>query len=99
MAGVPGLEPGPKVLETSMLTIDTIPLKKFSILDYRFAILLESLTQSQISIRKSKIQLFVFSMRCMTAATTTKLFEFQAVRRGLFIFCRNVIALLTLGAL
>ena len=26
MAGVPGLEPGPKVLETSMLTIDTIPL-------------------------------------------------------------------------
>ena len=27
MAGVPGLEPGPKVLETSMLTIDTIPLK------------------------------------------------------------------------
>ncbi len=27
MAGVPGLEPGPKVLETSMLTIDTIPLR------------------------------------------------------------------------
>src|SRR5690606_4600848 len=27
LAGVPGLEPGPKVLETSMLTIDTIPLK------------------------------------------------------------------------
>src|SRR5215470_17875322 len=26
LAGVPGLEPGPKVLETSMLTIDTIPL-------------------------------------------------------------------------
>ena len=26
MAGVPGLEPGPKVLETSMLTVNTIPL-------------------------------------------------------------------------
>ena len=26
-AGVPGLEPGPTVLETDMLTIDTIPLK------------------------------------------------------------------------
>ncbi len=26
MAGVAGLEPAPKVLETSMLTIDTIPL-------------------------------------------------------------------------
>ena len=30
MAGVPGLEPGPKVLETSMLTIDTIPLLTIS---------------------------------------------------------------------
>ncbi len=29
LAGVPGLEPGPKVLETSMLTIDTIPLYQF----------------------------------------------------------------------
>ena len=28
MAGVAGLEPAPKVLETSMLTIDTIPLSK-----------------------------------------------------------------------
>ena len=28
LAGVAGLEPAPKVLETSMLTIDTIPLKK-----------------------------------------------------------------------
>ena len=28
MAGVPGLEPGPKVLETCMLTIDTIPLQR-----------------------------------------------------------------------
>ncbi len=27
MAGVSGLEPEPKVLETSMLTIDTIPLR------------------------------------------------------------------------
>ena len=37
MAGVSGLEPEPKVLETSMLTIDTIPLRLFSILDCRFA--------------------------------------------------------------
>src|SRR5678815_966222 len=37
LAGVPGLEPGPKVLETSMLTIDTIPLKssaKFRAVSY-----------------------------------------------------------------
>jgi hypothetical protein len=39
MAGVPGLEPGPKVLETSMLAIDTIPLcgiLDFWILDFGF---------------------------------------------------------------
>jgi hypothetical protein len=28
MAGVPGFEPGPKVLETSMLTVNTIPLNE-----------------------------------------------------------------------
>jgi hypothetical protein len=60
---------------------------------------LKLLTQSQIGNRKSKIQLFVFSMHRMTAAATAKLFEFQAVRRGFFIFCRYVIALLTFGAL
>jgi hypothetical protein len=27
VAGVPGLEPGPTVLETDMLTINTIPLR------------------------------------------------------------------------
>jgi hypothetical protein len=31
MAGVAGLEPAPKVLETSMLTIDTIPLDRIPI--------------------------------------------------------------------
>jgi hypothetical protein len=36
MAGVSGLEPEPKVLETSMLTIDTIPLRLFWILDFGF---------------------------------------------------------------
>ena len=42
MAGVPGLEPGPTVLETDMLTIDTIPLR-LKIPDSRFQIkMLES---------------------------------------------------------
>ncbi len=36
MAGVAGLEPAPKVLETSMLTIDTIPLWRFWISDFGF---------------------------------------------------------------
>jgi hypothetical protein len=37
MAGVPGLEPGPAVLETVMLTIDTIPLKEFESSEWRVA--------------------------------------------------------------
>jgi len=55
--------------------------------------------KSQAADRKSKIQLFIFSVRRMATAATTKLFELQPVRRSLFIFCRNVIAFLTLGAL
>jgi hypothetical protein len=62
MAGVSGLEPEPKVLETSMLTIDTIPLRLFSILDVRF--LIEDgkkiLIQSQIANLKSKIKITCF---------------------------------------
>ncbi len=101
MAGVPGLEPGPKVLETSMLTINTIPLRLFSILDFGF--LIESrkifLIQSQIANLKSKILLLVFFMHRMTAAATAKLLEFQPVRRGFLIFGRYVIALFAFGAL
>src|SRR5712692_5037526 len=33
VAGVPGLEPGPSVLETDMLTVDTIPLFRLPIAD------------------------------------------------------------------
>jgi hypothetical protein len=44
MAGVSGFEPEPKVLETSMLTVDTIPLEKFSILDFVFRLKKELLT-------------------------------------------------------
>jgi hypothetical protein len=57
------------------------------------------LVQSQIDNRKSKIQLFIFSVRRMAAATAAKLFEFQAVRRGFLVFCRYVITLLTFRTL
>jgi hypothetical protein len=49
-----------------MLTIDTIPLKKFSILDFRFAIEcgfeISFLIQSQIANCKSKINVYLFSL-------------------------------------
>ena len=89
MAGVPGLEPGPKVLETSMLTIDTIPLK-LGIPDSKFEINLKS------GIWNS---LFVFPVQRVAAAATAELLELQPVGRVLFVLRRHVIALLTLGAL
>ena len=55
MAGVSGFEPEPKVLETSMLTVDTIPLRLFSILDFGFWIEVGSFPPS-IANRKSKIE-------------------------------------------
>ena len=62
MAGVPGLEPGPKVLETSMLTVDTIPLRLFWILDFGFRIEFENKfpIQSEIANPKSKIEIICF---------------------------------------
>jgi hypothetical protein len=58
MAGVSGFEPEPKVLETSMLTVDTIPLEKFSISDLRFGI--EKTAQSKTGNLKSKIEFICF---------------------------------------
>ena len=52
MAGVPGLEPGPTVLETDMLTIDTIPLKNF-----RFAIADLRLHKEFLQIANHKLQI------------------------------------------
>ncbi len=89
MAGVPGFEPGPKVLETSMLTIDTIPL---SIWNRGFGIL--ELCQN----RKPQI-LFVFSVQRVAAATTAELLELKPTRRVLLVLRRHVIALFALGAL
>ena len=68
MAGVPGFEPGLSVLETDVLTVDTIPLR---------------------------VLLGLF-MTCVLAATATELAEFQAVRRGLLILGRHVIAALAI---
>jgi hypothetical protein len=101
MAGVPGLEPGPKVLETSMLTIDTIPLRLFWILDLRFWIEVGNIFRfnPKSKIQNPKSYLLVFFMHRMAAATTAKLFEFQPVRRVFLIFCRHVIALFALCAL
>src|SRR6185503_5469352 len=38
LAGVPGFEPGLSVLETDVLTVDTIPLRSLSIVDSQLPI-------------------------------------------------------------
>jgi hypothetical protein len=38
LAGVPGFEPGLSVLETDVLTVDTIPLQTLPIANLRFPI-------------------------------------------------------------
>jgi hypothetical protein len=55
--------------------------------------------KSQIANRKSKIKLFILFMHRVAAAAATKLFKFQAFRRGFLIFRRHVVALLAFGAL
>jgi hypothetical protein len=45
------------------------------------------------------ITLFIFFVQTMAAAASAKFIKFKPVGRVLFIFCRNVVALLTLGAL
>lgn len=92
LAGVAGLEPAPKVLETSMLTIDTIPLCRISNSEYRIKNLFHSIFDIQNS-------LFVFSMQLVLAATTAELVEFEPVRRILFVLCSHVVALFALCAL
>ena len=86
MAGVPGLEPGPKVLETSMLTIDTIPL-------------FESPPAWRHAGWQPVFRLFAFSVHRMAAASTAELFELKPVRRGLFVLGRDVVAFFALRTL
>ena len=89
LAGVPGLEPGPKVLETSMLTVDTIPLCRFRIADF-------GPVDPHIPIPTG---LFTFSVRRVTTTATAEFFELKPVRRALFVLSRHVVALFALRAL
>src|SRR5689334_15519653 len=96
MAGVSGLEPEPKVLETSMLTIDTIPLRISK--DWRVESG-EKISYSPLSTLYSLLDLFIFPMHCVATAATAKLFEFKPVRRVFLVFCRHIIAFFAFGTL
>src|SRR5258708_13789444 len=97
LAGVPGFEPGLSVLETDVLTVDTIPLHKLSSANFR---LLIARSKREIGNRQLPIgnSLRLFMIGVLTA-TATELTKLQPIRRSLLILGRNVIAALTLTAL
>src|SRR5829696_6155832 len=98
MAGVPGFEPGLSVLETDVLTVDTIPLRALPISDFQF----QSCRSPKIGNRQlaigngSSLGLF---MTCVLAATATKLAEFQPVGCGLLVLRRYIVPTLAISAL
>ena len=100
MAGVPGFEPGLSVLETDVLTVDTIPLRTLPISNCRLPIsIIVGLRKSEIGNWQSPmILLRLFVIRVLTA-TATEFAEFQPVRSRLLVFRRNVVSTLTLVTL
>src|SRR5688572_30948200 len=99
MAGVPGFEPGLSVLETDVLTVDTIPLQVLPIADFRLSICARRSLQLAIGNRNRQMVLLRFLVTSVLAATTAEFAELQAVRRCLLVFSRNVVATLTIGTL
>ena len=91
LAGVPGFEPGLSVLETDVLTVDTIPLRLLPISSCQFIDV--GPHNRQLAIRL--LRLFVTSV---LAAEAAELAEFQPLGRLLLVLGRAVIAPLTFRA-
>ena len=98
LAGVPGFEPGLSVLETDVLTVDTIPLQSLPIANLRLPIDSFVKRQSEIGNWQSAM-LLGFLMISVFAATATELAELKPIRRGLFILGRYVVAAFALTTL
>lgn len=96
MAGVAGFEPAPKVLETSMLTIDTIPLCVSK--EWRDESHVNRLT-TLYSLLATLNSLLILFMQRMAATAATELFEFEPVRLRFLVLGRHVIALFALSTL
>jgi hypothetical protein len=97
LAGVPGFEPGLSVLETDVLTVDTIPLQTLPIANLRLPIDRTD-TQSKIGNWQSAMLLGFFVISVF-AATATELAELKPIRRGFLILGRYVVATLAINTL
>jgi hypothetical protein len=98
MAGVPGFEPGLSVLETDVLTVDTIPLRVIA--NCRFPIAnFHHLSVPRIGNRQLEMPLLRFLVISVLATTAAEFAELQPVGRRLLVLGRNVVATLTNAAL
>src|SRR6185503_6197488 len=90
MAGVPGFEPGLSVLETDVLTVDTIPLRR------RTRGLGETAPRRKspcLRVAPSPCRFSLgFLMISVLAATATELTKLQPIGRSFLILSRNVVA-------
>ena len=93
MAGVPGFEPGLSVLETDVLTVDTIPLLTLPIANLRFLV-----TSWRNRQWESEMSLGFLMIYVLTAATT-ELLELETFRGSLLVLCSYVVPALALDAL
>ncbi len=97
MAGVPGFEPGLSVLETDVLTVDTIPLRVLPITDCRLK------PDLRFNLAIGNCQSAIASLRLFVtrvfAATATEFAEFQPIGRGLLILGRHVVPALAIVTL
>ena len=100
LAGVPGFEPGLSVLETDVLTVDTIPLLPFPIANCRFSLADRSQPKNQLEIRSWQSEMsFGFLMSRVLTAATAELLKLETFRGGLLILCSNVVATLAICTL
>jgi hypothetical protein len=87
LAGVPGFEPGLSVLETDVLTVDTIPLRILPIANFDYRLV----ANWKSAIGNLKLSLGLFMIRVLTA-TPAKFAELQTIRGCLLVLCRDVVA-------
>jgi hypothetical protein len=100
LAGVPGFEPGLAVLETVVLTVDTIPLRRTDAgMGRRGDTEKRQLRRVSASPNLRVSSSLGFLMTCVLAATITKLLEFKTFSGCLLVFRSRVVSTLTISTL
>jgi hypothetical protein len=100
LAGVPGFEPGLSVLETDVLTVDTIPLRRADAgMGRRGDTEKRQFRRVSASPNLRVLSSLGFLVTSMFAATPAKLFKFKTLGRCLFVFRGGVVSTLTVTTL